>query len=496
MRILSKKTLLVIALVVLTLIIMIIPTTAAEKGQNAAGFRALNGQAAGAFQLPGDMQLVAQEGAGRYGWAADRYRQFYGAAEVLGGQLTIYRNAAGATMAVIGAHYPDLAATNEVILSANEAKQAVMAQIGHAGEWFATLKIDPGNGRYFYAIENRQFDSRWFSWVDAENGLVINAYDGLMTGDGIGVLGDTKDLTGLTTYTGSAYQLVTPDGRQTTYDARNRSRLPGTLAADSNDIWDLPGRTSPGQPALVDAHFYAHVTDQYYLGTHNFNWIAYFPQGMISSAHLKRNYSNAYWNGYQMAYGDGDGVTFIELSGDLDVVAHELSHGVTTATSDLIYQNESGALNEAFSDIMGTSVEFYYGSGNWTIGEDIMPNDDGIRDMANPNSDGDPAHYDERYTGTLDNGGVHTNSGIANHWYYLLVEGGQNANPAYASGTNVIGIGITNAESIAFLGFTALAENATFCDARMSTIAAAGAYAANVADAWDEVGVDVALCGN
>ena len=84
-------------------------------------------------------------------------------------------------------------------------------------------------------------------------------------------------------------------------------------------------------------------------------------------------YNNAYWNGSQMAYGDGDGSNFVELSGDLDVVGHELSHGVTDATSDLIYQNESGALNEAFSDIMGTAIEFYYGSGNWTIGEDVTP---------------------------------------------------------------------------------------------------------------------------
>lgn len=496
MRLHSKKTLLVLILVALTLIIMIVPTTAAEKGQNPAGFRALNGQTARNFQVPADMKLMAQEGLARYGVSADRYRQFVGAAQVLGGQLTVYRDAAGTAVAVIGSHYPDLVVQNEVKLSVGQAKQAAMTQPSQGSEWFTTLMIDPGNGRYFYIVENRGFDSRWFTWVDAENGSILNSYDGLMTGDGIGVLGDTKDLTGLTTYVSGTYRLATPNGRQTTYDARNRTKLPGTLATDSNDIWDLLGRTSPAQPALVDAHFYAYVTDSYYLGTHGFNWITYYPQGMVSSAHLKRNYSNAYWNGAQMAYGDGDGVTFVELSGDLDVVAHELSHGVTSATSDLIYRDESGALNEAFSDIMGTSVEFYYGSGNWTIGEDIMPNDDGIRDMADPGSDGDPSDYDERYTGTDDNGGVHTNSGIANHWYYLLVEGGQNADPVYASGTNVAGIGITAAEEIAFLGFTALPADATFCTARAATIAAAGSYAANVADAWDEVGVDTALCGN
>jgi bacillolysin len=496
MRLLSKKTLFVLILVALTLIIMIIPTTAAEKGQNPAGFRALNGQAARNFQVPGDMKLVAQEGLARYGLSADRYRQFVGEAEVLGGQLTVYRDEAGTAVAVLGSHYPDLAAQNTVKLSAGQAKSLAVSQHNQGSEWFTTLLIDPGNGRYFYVVENRGIDSRWFTWVDAETGAILNSYDGLTTGTGIGVLGDTKDLTGLTTYVSGTYRLATPNGRITTYDARNRTKLPGTLATDSNDIWNLLGRTSPGQPALVDAHYYAFVTDNYYLNTHGFNWLTYYPQGMVSSAHLKKNYSNAYWNGSQMAYGDGDGVTFIEMSGDLDVVAHELSHGVTEATSDLIYQYESGALNEAFSDIMGTSVEYFYGTGNWTIGEDIMPTDDGIRDMADPGSDGDPSDYDERYTGTADSGGVHTNSGIANHWYYLLVEGGQNADPIYASGTDVVGIGLANAEEITFLGFTGLPANATFCTARAATIAVAGSYSANVADAWDEVGVDVALCGN
>jgi thermolysin len=195
-----------------------------------------------------------------------------------------------------------------------------------------------------------------------------------------------------------------------------------------------------------------------------------------------------------MIYGDGDGTTFIEFSGDLDVVGHELSHGVTEATSNLIYQNESGALNEAFSDIMGTAIEFYYGTGDWTIGEDITPGTNGIRNMANPNEDGDPSHWADRYTGTGDNGGVHINSGIANHWFYLLVNGGQNATFGRASGSDVQGIGLAAAEQIAYAGFTALPANATFCAARASTMAVAGSHEAAVADAWDEVGVDEALC--
>ena len=114
--------------------------------------------------------------------------------------------------------------------------------------------------------------------------------------------------------------------------------------------------------------------------------------------------------------------------------------------------------------------------------------------MEDPNEDGDPSHYVDRYTGGSDNGGVHINSGIANHWFYLLVEGGQNADATFASGTKVQGIGMASAEQIAFLGFTSLTANATFCDARASTIAMADGNATNVADAWDEVGVDDALC--
>ncbi len=195
---------------------------------------------------------------------------------------------------------------------------------------------------------------------------------------------------------------------------------------------------------------------------------------MVSTAHYKRSYNNAGWNGTQMVYGDGDGTTFIEFSGDLDVVGHELSHGVTEATSNLIYQNESGALNEAFSDMMGTAIEYYFGTGNWTLGEDIMPGGNYLRSLANPTLKGDPSHYADRYTGTNDNGGVHTNSGIANHWFYLLTNGGQNANPARASGTNVQGVGLAAAEAITYLGFTALPANASFCAARAGTIAVAG----------------------
>ena len=467
------------------------------------GFRALRGAQAAAFNVPGDMSLVRHDSLTSYGVQGDRYQQMFNGAKVFGGQLSVYKNSNGETFAVVGAHYPNLVAANAIKLNAGQAKAAVAKRPEAVGQLSSDLMINPSNGRYFYVVESRGMDSRWFYWVDAENGNLLNAYDGFADGSGVGVLGDTKDLTGLTTFSGGQYQLVSADGRQKTYDALNRNSLPGTIATDSDDNWNLAGTSSPGQAALVDAHFYARVTDDFYLNNHGFDWMVPYPQGMVSSAHYKRNYNNAGWNGTQMVYGDGDGTTFINFSGDLDVVGHELSHGVTEATSNLIYQNESGALNESFSDMMGTAIEYdYYGAsyaGLWTLGEDIGPEGspyaDGLRSLEDPTIYGDPTHYADRYTGTSDNGGVHTNSSISNHWFYLLVNGGQNADSNRASGTNVQGIGFEAAEDIVYLGFTALTAGADFCDARASTIAVAGNNDANVADAWDEVGVDEVLCG-
>jgi PKD repeat protein len=316
----------------------------------------------------------------------------------------------------------------------------------------------------------------------------------------------------LTTWSGTEYLLLSSDNRQETHD-QGSSRRPflGPVATDADDSWVLLGDESPAQQALVDAHYYANVTDDYYDAVHGYDWVAGATAAgandrMEVHAHYSKDYNNAFWNGTYIALGDGDQVSFEELTA-LDVIGHELTHGVTDFTSDLIYQDESGALNEAFSDIMGSSMEFWAEANgyepattlepDWLIGEDFDLTGDtvaGFRNMAAPGEDGDPSHYDERYTGTDDNGGVHTNSGIGNHWYYLLVNGGQNSDPTYASGTDVAGIGLTAAEPIAFLGFTTLPADATFCDARASTIAVAGTHETNVADAWNEVGVDHALC--
>ena len=185
-----------------------------------------------------------------------------------------------------------------------------------------------------------------------------------------------------------------------------------------------------------------------------------------------------------------------------------MTHAVTSATSNLIYQNESGALNEAFSDMMGTSAEFFFhpvgaglGRADYLIGEDssralAAGSRDGIRSMENPALYDHPDHYSRWHAGSLDSGGVHINSGIANHAFYLAIEGGTNR----TSGLAVQGVGAANREQIEkvfYRAFTSLLPaNATFSTARAATIRAAqdlyGAGSAAeraVLQAWTAVGV-------
>ena len=165
---------------------------------------------------------------------------------------------------------------------------------------------------------------------------------------------------------------------------------------DADDVWDLnQGTASPTQAAAVDAHYYAGVVDDFYTTVFGRNSLDDNGFKIISKVHFDQSYCNAFWNGQFMTYGDGDGATCIPLSGGLDVDGHEMTHGVTEFTSNLIYENESGALNESFSDMMGNTMEFYAAARNadpaaqpdWLIGEDVISNatgNNGFRNMGDP----------------------------------------------------------------------------------------------------------------
>lgn len=204
-----------------------------------------------------------------------------------------------------------------------------------------------------------------------------------------------------------------------------------------------------------DAHWGAEGTYDFYLLEMGRNGLDGSGMEMFSYVHYSNNYNNAFWDGSVMTYGDGSGTAggFNPLVA-IDVCGHEFTHGVTEFTSNLDYQDESGALNESFSDIFGTAIEFYKkpNTANFLIGEEITVNaNSALRSMSNPNQFGDPDCYGGTnwYTGTADNGGVHTNSGVQNFWYYLASQGGSGTNDNNDSYT-INGIGWYDAARIAF----------------------------------------------
>ncbi len=289
-----------------------------------------------------------------------------------------------------------------------------------------------------------------------------------------------------------------------TYDAENNSYtssfMPGTLLCS--------GSQNCGDSAAQAAHDGASDVYDYYFNTFGRDSLNDAGMAMISSVHVLSNWNNAAWYNNQMIYGDGDGSTFSNLALGFDVIGHELTHGVTDFESDLVYANESGALNEAWSDIFGAAAEAYrdgnINSGTWLIGEDVYTpgtNGDALRYMDDPTLDGySTDYYPERLyagrcrpTNSNDQCGVHGNSGIANLAFYLLVEGG--SHPRGKTSEVVTGVGISTAEQVFYRAQTTyLTSGSEFSDARAATEqAAADLFGQSVVDsvgsAWCAVGV-------
>jgi len=215
------------------------------------------------------------------------------------------------------------------------------------------------------------------------------------------------------------------------YDMRHRRfGLPGKLVRSEGD-------PKVKDSAVNEAYDNAGYTYDFYKKIFNRNSIDGNGMSLISSVHYGRNFNNAFWNGEQMIYGDGDGNIFTSFTKSLEVAGHELTHGVVMYESNLIYQDEPGALNEHFADAMGTLVEHWRKNqsakeANWLIGDEIMGpgvTAKSIRTMKAEKAyendpilgtDPQPKHMKDKYTGTADNGGVHINSGIPNHAFYRV----------------------------------------------------------------------------
>lgn len=361
---------------------------------------------------------------------------------------------------------------------------------------------------YKFDIYAQQPLSRQLVFVDAATGEVLGKRELIHETNATG--------TAQTAYSGT--QTITTDFTGTNYRLRETGRGAGTSVNTYNlqggisystavDFTDADNNWNNVNTAkdeyATDAHWGAEKTYDYYFQKFNRNSIDNAGMPLNSYVHYSNSYFNAFWDGSRMTYGDGDATNGNKPLTALDVCGHEITHGVTERTSALVYSYESGAMNEAFSDIFGTAIEAFARPTNtdWLIGGDFYT----IRNMSNPNQFNHPDTYGGTfwYTGGGDNGGVHFNSGVLNFWFYLLTVGGSGVNDHNYAYT-VSGIGMDKAAAIAYrLNTVYLTPTSEYYDARLLGIQAAedlygigSNEAIQTANAFAAVGLYAATCGS
>ncbi|PZF72157.1 M4 family metallopeptidase [Taibaiella soli] len=362
-------------------------------------------------------------------------------------------------------------------------------------------EISPAKMRLAYKLDIYAQDpvGRRIYFIDAETGTVLGARELMHNTAATG--------TAQTGYSGT--QTIQTDSYNGSYRLREATRGNGVQTynlkkttnysnavdfTDADDIWNNVNANL--DQYATDAHWGAEMTYDFYKNNFNRNSIDGNGYAINSYVHYSQNYFNAFWDGTRMTYGDGNATDGNKPLTALDVCGHEITHGLTSFTANLNYSYESGALNEGISDCMGTSIEFYArpNNANWLIGSDFYT----LRSMSDPKSYGQPNTYKgvNWATGGADNGGVHTNSGVLNYWYFLVSAGNSGVNDNGTS-YSVSGIGIGKAAAILYRTLTLyLTPTSQYADTRTYSIkAATDLYGAGsnevlqVTNAWTAVGL-------
>jgi len=436
-----------------------------------------------------------------------RLQQRHGDLRVLGSEVVVQLGRDGVVEAIHGRLTPDLALDARPALTGSEAVQAALATLARPGLPTQThgqpelaIWMDGTTPRLAYAAVVEYFGTQGRAleeiYVSAQDGSVYEQLSRIYKGLNRDVY--TLD------------KVCVKDG----------SELPGKpVISEGGTTMDMPGLRA-----------YNNSGNVYWFYKHSFGRDSYDDMGAKLMSSVMATFDtgmggcdggNAAWVGAPysiMLYGNGSLFGFLlkEMTLGFDVAAHELTHAVTNLTSDLVYKNESGALNEAMSDILGATAEAWVAAGGgaagppttysatdktWKIGEDVVgpifPIPGGaLRSMSNPTIDMmSKDFYAERYIGMDDNGGVHINSGIANLAFYLMVQGG--SHPRMKSPTVVDGIGLDKAMRIFYYANARLLTSTSdFQAARYATARAAeilygrcGREWQAVHSAWDAVGV-------
>ncbi len=336
-------------------------------------------------------------------------------------------------------------------------------------------------------------------FVDAQNGSIYHFVNLLKNAD--------KPGWALTQYNGTRPVMV-DSVNSSTFRLRESGRGNGIVTHSLGNTMNYTGATDlisnssyfSADKIANSAHWGAEKTYDYYLQIHGRN--SFDNQGgtLYSYVHYSTNYSNAFWDGTRMTYGDG-GAGYGPFTA-LDVCGHEITHGVSENEANFIYQDEPGSLSESFSDIFGTSIEFFADSlPNWLIGEDIGSS--ALRSLQNPKLYQQPDTYHGQYWNfdpNSDNGGVHDNNSIGNYWFYMLCMGDTGTNDngfQYA----IHSIGMDTAQKIAYRTLTTyLTPTSQYIDWYFGSIEAANdlygscsGISKEVAKAWYAAGVGYPL---
>jgi thermolysin len=456
----------------------------------------------------------------RLGMTHVRVQQFANGAPVLGAEAIVHLNTDGSLFGITNDLLGSTKAATAPTISAEKAISLAARIYGCTSCLSTTPQADlvvlRQDGRDFlaYRVSMRREDGSADTalpifFMDATTGKKLFAYDNLQTAIGSSLY-DGKVEVGSYTYKEGTFLLEDLERGIGVFSGQNLN----TFGAFERIIDTDNYFGSRSQRAAVSAQFAMGAFMDYFADVHNRQGID--GQGGLASmvsfdgttklvaskVHYGRGYSGGFWNGSFASFGDGDG-TAMGPAVSIDLVAHELSHGLIESSAGLLYFGESGALNESFSDVFGALVERHVRGDSqsvWQIGEDAFTpsvTGDSIRNIADPKKGGfretdqQPDFYGDRFRGVEDNGGVHINSGIANKAFFLTAVGG-----AHRDGS-VEGIGVDAAAEIWYLAVTEYMTSATdFSGARQATISAAtalfgadSAQAKNVSISWDLVGV-------
>lgn len=447
-----------------------------------------------------------------------RMNQMFNGLKVVGGEVIVHFNKAGKAYQVNGRYIPDINLETTPAINARSAVAAAQQDLLNLGKPAGALKgtvelvvyardIAPVPAYELILVykDEKAGPDNWRYWVNAGTGAVINRFNDIRKSDAVisgslnpGEGGVATNVTGDSS--GGYYWLRYTSGRWEIYDYPNKRTA-------RNDTANWPATTS-GR-AEISAAFNFNGIQTYYSTIHSRNSYDNSGTKATVNVHMSGGADNAYWDPDTQAFYFFPGGDFAELT-VLDVCAHEFTHAVTEYTANLVYQYESGALNESFSDVFGTAVEFANqpdgrsaypdraaGCSDWLLGEDCTypTGDVALRDMRDPQRYDNPSKYHgtKWYYGSDDNGGVHYNSGVQNHFFYLLSEGGSGTNDGI--GYSITGIGVTNARLIAYRALSVYCTRGTdYSAARTAWISAAtdlnASWVTAVQQAWTAVGVD------